>query len=326
MGARRRTARAPGVAAVAATAAVCVAVGVAPARGQISDRQVEGQAGVYRAKSPVDLAEKLHAGFQGTIVVPAGVDWRMVTPCGGYDELGRCFDPPMMKIPLKSGVTLVGERDRLGRRPVLRAASSQLSYSLFETDASSLVRIEGLHLIGPKKFKNRFKKEPKTGGIFVREDATTIPSLGSAQPPRVVIRDNEIEHFSNAVSVSSPILANTPEDYDKESRVRPTSEDAGLVRVEGNYLHDNLASGAGYGVVLGGGAYAHIEGNVFEYQNHHIAASGYAYSGFIARFNYSLRGTYKNHAGEWPHTFDVHGRGARQRRSTRAAPPAPTSR
>jgi hypothetical protein len=97
-------------------------VGVAPARGQISDRQVEGQAGAYRAKSPVDLAEKLHAGFQGTIVVPAGVDWRMVTPCGGYDELGRCFDPPMMKIPLKSGVTLVGERDRLGRRPVLRAA------------------------------------------------------------------------------------------------------------------------------------------------------------------------------------------------------------
>jgi hypothetical protein len=302
----------------AATAAVCIALGVAPARGQIFDditdrKGGDGQEGAYRATSAVDLAEKLHAGFQGTIVVPAGVDWRMVTPCGAYDELGRCYATPMMEIPLKSGVTLVGERDRLGRRPVLRAAASRLSYSLFNADASSLVRIEGLHLIGPKKFENRFKKDdPKTEAISVDEDAQAIRALGTAvrrRGHRVVIRDNEIERFSSAVGVSGTIQADTPADYDLQSRVHLTRRDADLVRVDGNYLHDNLASGAGYGVVVGGGAYAHIEGNVFEYQNHHIAASGRAYSGFIARFNYSLRGTYMNHAGKPPHTFDVHGRG-----------------
>ena len=312
-GARCRTARALGV---AAAVAVC-ALGAAPAHGQIfdqiSDRMGGGRLeGAYRATSAADLAQKLQAGFQGTIVVPAEADWTMRTPCGAYDELGRCYDPPMMNLPLRSGVTLVGERDRLGRRPVLRAAPSHLSYSLFTTDASSLVRIEGLRLIGPKKFENRFKEDdPKTEAISVLEDAQAIRSLGAAvrRGGRVFIRDNEIERFSSAVGVSGTIQEDTPADYDLRSRVHLTRRDAGLVRVEGNYLHDNLASGAGYGVVVGGGAYAHIEGNVFEYENHHVAASGRAYSGFIARSNYSLRGTYRNHAGNWPHTFDVHGRG-----------------
>lgn len=311
----RRTARALGVAAVAA----CIALGVAPARGQIGgevgdrigDRQGGGALeGAYRATSAVDLAEKLRGGFKGTIVVPAGADWRMVTPCGAYDELGRCYDPPMTDIRLDTGVTLVGERDPLGRRPVLRAAASNVNSSLFTTDASSLVRIEGLHLIGPKKFENRFKKEPKPAGISVTENATTVLALDPAvrRRGRVVIRDNEIERFASAVGVSGTIEEDTQEKYNAKSADHLTSDDAPVVRVEGNYLHDNLASGAGYGVVVGGGAYAHIEGNVFEYQNHHITASGKAYSGYVARFNYSLRGTYLNHAENWPHTFDVHGR------------------
>ena len=33
-----------------------------------------------------------------------------------------------------------------------------------------------------------------------------------------------------------------------------------------------------------------IEGNVFEYNSHAVAASGQAYSGYVARFNYVLQG------------------------------------
>ena len=98
--------------------------------------------------------------------------------------------------------------------------------------------------------------------------------------------------------------------------------DPTLVRVERNFLHHNAMSGGGYGVVVGGGVYATVEGNVLAFNNHSIAADGQAYSGYSARFNYILRGvlTYGTDA-PYPHSIDVHGR--RRSRTTATTPAAP---
>ncbi len=126
--------------------------------------------------------------------------------------------------------------------------------------------------------------------------------------------DNEIEGFTDAVGVRGTIFADDPASYHKPCAPAPEcpyprSTDAALVRVERNYLHNNAVNGGGYGVVVDGGSYATIEGNVFEYNNHAVAASGQAYSGYVARFNYVLQGalTYGDD-DTYSQSFDVHGR------------------
>ena len=62
-------------------------------------------------------------------------------------------------------------------------------------------------------------------------------------------------------------------------------------------------------MVVGGGVYASVEGNVFAFNNHSVAADGQAYSGYSARFNYVLRGVLSfGDRDSFPHSFDVHGR------------------
>ena len=78
------------------------------------------------------------------------------------------------------------------------------------------------------------------------------------------------------------------------------------MRVERNYFHHNAREGGGYGVVVGGGAYVTIEGNVFDFNRHAVAASGFACSGYIARFNYILQGGFMQDSF-WNQHFDVHG-------------------
>ena len=136
------------------------------------------------ARSPrSDLAEKLCAGFQGTIVVPAGggladgwVVWRERRAAG------------LLRPGADGDSAQVGCDARGRARPALRAAACapcrpEVQELRALPDRCQLaVRIEGLHLIGPKKFENRFvKTDPKIAGIFVCEDATAIRKLDSAQ-------------------------------------------------------------------------------------------------------------------------------------------------
>ena len=200
---------------------------------------------------------------------------------------------------------LVGVRGPLGERPVLRQAED--THALFTTEGANDVRIEGLQLIGPRRTKDRFKDSNGDKAIHVQVNPGT-----TGRDIRIV--DNEIDHWSVAVGVDGDHQANTNREYDAlcESGRCPKlfPRDAGQVRVERNYIHENVAKGGGYGVVVGGGAYATIEANVFEYNNHSIAASGRAYSGYVARYNYVLRGylTFGEDRTK-PHNFDVHGRG-----------------
>ena len=85
--------------------------------------------------------------------------------------------------------------------------------------------------------------------------------------------------------------------------------DAALVNVDHNYMHDNVMDGGGYGFVVGGGAYATAEGNLFDNNRHAVAASGREYSGYVAKFNYVLHNGVKQ-GNYYNQHFDVHGVGS----------------
>jgi Right handed beta helix region len=83
------------------------------------------------------------------------------------------------------------------------------------------------------------------------------------------------------------------------------------VRIHDNYIHHNQEKdSAGYGVVVGSGAFALIERNVFDYNRHAIAGDGSDWSGYRADRNLVLQhgGRHKSW-GIWRHThqFDMHG-------------------
>jgi hypothetical protein len=240
---------------------------------------------VVRVHSPDLLVNALqNPSFTGRIMIPADVRWDL----SGYSE-----------IPLRSGVSLIGERGALGSRPLLYTTNKGNDYSLFDITGND-VRIEGLHIQGPAA-GNRAAGQANTRGIFVLEDADH--QLGR----RVVITDNEIEQWSVAGVELGGVHRDSiaPGDYDPSWAVIPPG-DAGLVQIEGNYIHDNAMDGLGYGVCVDGGAYVTIEGNVFDYNRHDVTSDGHAHSGYIARFNYVLQGGY-TYDGNYKQHFDVHG-------------------
>ena len=234
----------------------------------------------------------------GRVVVPSGVAW----------ELVDCAGVPLRNIPLQPGVELVGEPGVLGRRPLLYTDAHVGSQPLFET-AGDDVLVEGLHLRGPYAPKDNGGSRGVEAILLTRESNPAVPQ------GRIVISDNEIERFRNAVSVHSVVEMETREEYDTAYKVRyeTTCPESGCphvdrgvaadVVVEHNYIHNHARVGGGYGVVVGGGVYASIIGNVFEYNNHSVAATGDVYSGYLAYRNYIL----KSAIDQKDHHFDVHG-------------------
>jgi hypothetical protein len=90
-----------------------------------------------------------------------------------------------------------------------------------------------------------------------------------------------------------------------------TYDQAGLVRIFRNFLHHNSRNGLGYGVTVNSGAYATIEGNLFDHNRHAIASNGWPHTGYIARYNYILEGGYtEGTLAYWNQHFDVHGTGS----------------
>ena len=52
-----------------------------------------------------------------------------------------------------------------------------------------------------------------------------------------------------------------------------TFADAGLVRVERNFMHHNARNSGGYGWTCNGGSFVTIIGNVFNYNRHAVTAT-----------------------------------------------------
>ncbi|MEO8482791.1 MAG: right-handed parallel beta-helix repeat-containing protein [Acidobacteriota bacterium] len=108
-------------------------------------------------------------------------------------------------------------------------------------------------------------------------------------------------------------------DDDDPSEIKASNRDAGRltgyddVKIVGNFLHHNQhpstgGHAGGYGVDVGVGSWARIESNLFDFNRHAIAASGFS-GGYRATSNLVLNGGGDNGGYFNPneHMFDVHG-------------------
>jgi hypothetical protein len=247
--------------------------------------------------SPAELNDVLRSDFTGRVIVPGDVEW----------EMKDCDGTLLRRIPLHSGVELVGERGELGSRPLLytkdkaQVDEGPRDDSLFRVVGND-VRIEGLHLRGHKPAADHTIKDDP----FYLHAITVIEDADQQLGRRVVIADNEFDQWTGGgVNLIGTNVVPNPGHWDP-GWAHLDRTDAYLVRVVGNYMHHNVVDGGGYGVVVGGGAYGYIAGNVFDYNRHAVAAGGEAYSGYIARFNYVLQGGIKQ-KNYYNQQFDVHG-------------------
>jgi hypothetical protein len=290
--------------------------------------------------------------FAGRVIIPKDSIWHMERCDKERDEFGNFICAPVLELPLYSGVTLMGERGELGSRPLLftTLVDKASSRALFEVCGND-VRVESLHLRGPQTGENHGIKLPYFHGILVfeaagRKAASPCAADNTAETPapflgplgrNVVIADNELEQWTGgAVSTRGvhgniPLKEWTPHTCegnslccgDPDGTFEPSPDDdicwkpltfadAGLVRVERNFMHHNARDNGGYGVDVNGGSFVTITGNVFNYNRHAVTATGRGHSGYAARFNYVLQGGYRQNAGivtdgYYNQHMDVHG-------------------
>jgi hypothetical protein len=270
------------------------------------------------ASNADELGSILRSHFTGRVLVPPPNprDHRTspkapLCPPGGWDMTDN------VNLPVRKGVEVKGQRGEKGSRPVL--CTGPLGwYNLFSVTGSD-ARVEGLHLRGPATDGVR-TGEAGEAAIAVTQDP--IRERGR----RIVIADNELDHWSEAGVVVDDGLRARPELLESlptnptpdetaraatlESDFHPGRprlhwDDAHLARIERNFIHDNARNGAGYGVVTG---YSVIEGNVFDYNRHAVSSGGGPFTGYNAHYNYVLQGGFME-GGYYNQHFDVHGTG-----------------
>jgi hypothetical protein len=192
------------------------------------------RAPIVLCRSPAELAALLRSEatpFRGRIRIPRDVDWDM----SAFRDL-----------PVRDGVEIVGERGALGSRPLLhseyRNRQGEPSYGMFLVEGND-VRIEGLHLRGPMHPRNRRDEKIRNRAVNVRQTHGATPT-----GRRVVVADNEVEQWTSGIDVNSPDNLPSAAAYDARCdggcpHLEP--QEAGLVRVERNYLHHNAMDGEG---------------------------------------------------------------------------------
>jgi hypothetical protein len=264
--------------------------------GNLPDIRVQPRCDIeQRVETPDQLEQVLRSEFVGCVVVTKNKFLNMT---------GRA------EIPIRGGVTVIGERGELGSRPSLFTDAKCLDpsvqpgsdacggYSLFVITENN-ISITGLHLRGPAK-GSRSSEQPYVHGIMIIADPNMKLGRG------IYVGENEFDEWTGSgVEIRSTNIARVPEQYLPEWTPL-TKDDAGLIRVERSFFHHNARDNGGYGVTVGKGAYATIMGNVFDFNRHAVASDGFAKSGYIARFNYVLEGGFKQGSYYNQH-FDVHG-------------------
>jgi hypothetical protein len=248
-----------------------------------------------RVETPDQLEQVLRSDFVGCVIVTKNKFLNMTGRAG---------------IPIRGGVTLIGERGELGSRPSLFTDAKCLDpsvqpgsdacagYSLLMITENN-ISVTGLHLRGPAK-SSRSAEQPYVNGIEITAD----PNMKLGR--EIYIAENEFDEWTGSgVEISSTNIARIPEQY-LPNWTPLTKDDAGLIRVERSFFHHNARDDGGYGVTVGKGAFATIMGNVFDFNRHAVASDGFAKSGYIARFNYVLQGGFKQD-GFYNQHFDVHG-------------------
>lgn len=176
--------------------------------------------------------------------------------------------------------------------PIIRYGPSRsgeittfLSVRCWELDRS-LSRMAGFRIAGPT-----------TG-----QQNTVERGISIERCPGVEITNMEIYGWGAfAIGVSDNIQGAPP--------LPPATDRAHPIRIHGNYIHHNQhPDGNGYGVNVGGGAWAHIYENVFDF-NRHAIATGWDVGGYRAERNLVLKGGGYHSAHHHTHQFDVHGSG-----------------
>jgi type II secretory pathway pseudopilin PulG len=243
------------------------------------------------------LVRLLDSSYQGVIFIPGDTRINMA----GHQN-----------VVINSGVTLRSDRGGTRLGGLIYTNDFDRRYDLFVVEGSN-VRIEGLRIRGPSTSED---ESHTVVGIRVRAAYPAGTPLGVSR--QVLIRGNELSAWPGAaVAVSGAIdYADCFDDLPvADQTIRPwhaiAKTQASQIAIVGNYIHHNLRHNHGYGVVVGDGAYATVQANIFEYNRHAIASSGSPYSGYSARYNYNLESTnFQNVApliGSWPTHYDMHG-------------------
>jgi len=188
-------------------------------------------------------------------------------------------------IPIAAGVTLQGGRTPRDAGP--RLYTTTRPTTLFQVQGDR-VRITGLRIEGPVM------------GVGSGDDNTSRGISINSQV-NIEIDQNELFGWSGAAI----------DVWDEAARIDYAASPP-AVHIHDNYIHNNQHEGSfGYGVVIGHGAYALIERNVFDWNRHAIAGDGSDYSGYRAYENLVLEhgGLHRWWLGAWSHThqFDMHG-------------------
>jgi Right handed beta helix region len=189
------------------------------------------------------------------------------------------------EIPIAQGVTLLGTRTP--REPGPRLYTRTHPKRLFVVRGDN-VRISGLRIEGADMGIADDDGGPSSG-IYVDSHLN------------VEIDHNEVYGWKNsAIGVS-----------DDDERISYVLNPE-TVRIHDNFIHHNQhVDKFGYGVLIGNGAYALIERNVFDYNRHAIAGDGSDDSGYRAYRNLVLQHGGRHHKFLWwwfyTHQFDMHG-------------------
>jgi hypothetical protein len=218
------------------------------------------------------------------VFIPAGVD----IDCTGKPQL-----------PLCTGARVEGTRGNLDEGAILHKDDINDPYdSIFGIFGG--VVVQGLRFRGPASLADATTPGLTAIGVYTGAGPTYA---------QVLIEDSEFFNWTNAgieVTGSLPVY-----------RDHSIAEAASFL-IRHNYFHHNVRDGLGYGVAVDTGAYATIEGNVFDYNRHAITQDD-SPGGYVARYNYVLEGGHKVNAWDvhdlsgqgiaayYNQIFDVHG-------------------
>ena len=193
-------------------------------------------------------------------------------------------------LPIPAGVTIRGDRRGVSIGPELR--QPQLAGGALFQILGDDVRITGLRLRGPSR--SRDADQPYMSGIQAPDHFV-----------RTLIDHNDLSDWTDG---TIEVLGEHPGEFGCDADVPPSARPQN-VRIVRNFIHDNQREGGGYGVVLGSGAYAYIEGNTFLRNRHAIAADGTLLNSYSALFNLVLADApcYGFLCHNHEQDFDMHG-------------------
>lgn len=200
---------------------------------------------------------------------------------------------------LLEGVTLRGNRLRREVGPEIHYVTppDPKIGQTFLIVGGSDTRITGLRLTG-----SSLKTSQKQGNV---------KAIDAYFKHRTIIDRNELTAWTLAAVDVHGDDGSPYEEWGNCGAVYPRPRPAD-VRVVKNSIHENQMWGMGYGVVIGDGGFALVQGNVAYANRHTIAASGTPHDGYVAVDNFILARTPTWDSDEShgvQSDFDMHGSG-----------------